>query len=408
MTIKENIHHIRKDFPLLSEKMNDQPLIYFDNAATTQKPLSVVEAVSDFYLRSNANVHRGNYQLSVLATELFEKARNTVQNCINAKHKEEIIFTRGTSESINALSTVFGKAFIHENDEVLITEMEHHSNLVPWQFLCELHKARLRYIPVNRNGELELEEIEQYFSPQTKILAITHVSNVLGTINPLKEIISAAHKHNIPVLIDGAQALSHIPVDVQDLDCDFYAFSAHKIYGPTGIGVLYGKKNYLEQMPPYMGGGEMIDQVSFEKSSFNELPYKFEAGTPNIAGALGMMKAMEYLQNISYEDLWNYEHELLVYAEEKLLQIPKLKIFGTASHKTSVISFNIDGIHHNDLAVLLDKMGVALRSGYHCAMPLMHKFNIHGTLRVSFALYNIKEEIDFFIKKLHKAIAMLS
>ncbi len=402
-----DVQEIRKDFPILSQKVHGKNLIYFDNAATTQKPQSVIEAISNYYKTENANIHRGIHSLAEKATHDYEETRKSVKAFLNAKHAEEIIFTRGVTEAINLVANSYGRAFVNEGDEIVISTMEHHSNIVPWQMLCEQRNAKLKVIPINDKGEIIFEEYLKLLSPKVKLVSVVHVSNALGTINPVKEIIEAAHKFNIPVMLDGAQASSHFDIDVQALDCEFYAFSAHKLYGPTGIGALYGKKELLDKMPPYQGGGEMIKDVSFEKTTYNELPYKFEAGTPNIADTVALKAAFEYIEKIGKTNMAAHEDALLKYATEQLLTIDGLRIIGTAEHKVSIASFVIEGVHHQDLAIILDREGIAVRTGHHCTQPLMSRFGILGTTRASFAFYNTFEEIDVFIKALHKAVGML-
>ncbi|WP_430813297.1 aminotransferase class V-fold PLP-dependent enzyme [Carboxylicivirga sp. RSCT41] len=389
-----NIEQIRKDFPILQEKVHGKPLVYFDNAATTHKPQIVIDAVSEVYQKYNSNIHRGVHHLSNVCTEAHENARLKVQKFINAKHLHEVIFTRGTTESINLIASSFGETFLKEGDEILVSQLEHHSNIVPWQLLEKRKGVKLRYIPINQDGELVLDAIDELLNSKTKLVSIAHISNALGTINPVKQLIDLAHSKDIPVLIDGAQAIQHVNVDVQSLDCDFYVFSGHKLYAPTGIGVLYGKEEWLNKLEPYHGGGEMIKTVSFEGTTFNELPFKFEAGTPDFAGSVGLGAAIDYVQSIGLDNIAQYEHELLEYATEKLAQIPDIRFFGTAASKTSVISFLIGDIHPFDLGTMLDKMGIAVRTGHHCAQPLMQFYNIPGTIRASFAIYNTKEEID--------------
>lgn len=397
----------RSDFPVLQQKINGNQLVYFDNAASTQKPIQVIQCISNYYQSTHANVHRGNHYLSQKATEQYENARKTVQHFLNAKSQNEIIFTRGTTESINLVATVFGRMMIKAGDEIIVSAMEHHSNIVPWQIMALERGAVLKVAEINTNGELLVEHLQSLMSEKTKIIALTHISNTLGTINPVKEIIKLAHQANIAVLIDGAQAVPHLKVDVQELDCDFYCFSGHKVYGPTGIGVLYGKEKWLELLPPYQGGGEMIESVSFEKTTYNRPPFKFEAGTPHIAGALGLAEALKYINNIGVEKIAAHENQLLHYTTEKLLNIQGAKIIGTASHKAGVISFLVDGTHPGDIGMLADKMGVAIRTGNHCTEPLMRKWNLPGTARASFALYNTFEEADVFINALNKAVKML-
>ncbi|GAB3508050.1 SufS family cysteine desulfurase [Emticicia fontis] len=402
-----DIQKIRADFPILDEKINGKDLVYFDNAATTQKPLPVLNALANYYGHYNANIHRGIHHLAEKATSAFEASRKTIQKFLNAKHAEEIIFTYGTTDGINLVAQTYGRAFLNIGDEIIISTMEHHSNIVPWQMLCEQNGCILRVIPINDNGELILEEYEKMLSEKTKFVSVVHVSNALGTINPVKYIIEKAHEVGAKVLIDGAQATSHLDIDVQDLDTDFYVFSAHKLYGPTGMGALYGKKEILEAMPPYRGGGEMIKEVTFEKTTYNELPYKFEAGTPNIADVIAVKTAIEYIEELGKENVAAYENELLAYATEQLSKIEGLKIIGQAKEKVSVISFIIDGIHPQDIGVILDQQGIAVRTGHHCTQPLMKRFGIPGTSRASFAVYNTKEEIDKLVKGIEKVKKMV-
>jgi len=404
---KEEIEHIRADFPILSEKVYNKDLIYFDNAATTQKPRCVVEKIEYAYFHLNANIHRGVHYLSLKATEAHEAARLTAAEFLHAEKKEEIIFTRGTTESINLVAFSFGEAFCHPGDEVIVSAMEHHSNIVPWQMLCERKGMKLRVIPVSENGELDMVAYSSLLNEKTRIVSVAHVSNVLGTINPVKEIIRIAHEKNIPVLIDGAQAVPHLSVDVRELDADFYVFSGHKIYGPTGIGILYGKEKWLNAIPPYQGGGEMISTVTFEKTTYNELPFKFEAGTPDYVGSTALAEALRYINNIGLDNIAAYENELLHYAEQQLMEIENMHIIGTAKDKCSVLSFLVDGMHPYDIGMLLDKLGIAVRTGHHCAQPIMDMFGIPGTVRASFAFYNTKEEIDRFTEALKKVINML-
>ena len=391
---------IRNDFPILSRKIYDKyPLVYLDNAATTQKPRQVVEAMVEEYYNVNANVHRGVHFLSQQATDLHEGARETVRRFLNARSTSEIVFTRGTTESINLVASCFGQAFMKEGDEVLITEMEHHSNIVSWQLLQQRQGIKIRVLPITDEGTLCLDSIDTYFNERTKIVSITHVSNVLGTINPVKEIIRIAHSHGVPVLIDGAQSTPHFKVDVQDLDCDFFAFSGHKIYGPTGIGVLYGKEEWLDRIPPYMGGGEMIKTVSFEHTTFNQLPYKFEAGTPDYVASTGLARALDYVSSVGFEFIEAYEKDLTAYAMQRMMEIPGMKIYGPKdiNQHDAVISFQVGDIHHLDMGTLLDRLGIAVRTGHHCAEPLMHRLGIEGTCRASFALYNTREEVDALV-----------
>ncbi|MEE0990292.1 MAG: cysteine desulfurase [Paludibacteraceae bacterium] len=397
MYIQNNIEQIRQDFPILNETVHKHKLVYLDNAATTQKPLSVIKKIEEGYTRQNANVHRGVHFLSQMATEAHEDARKTVQNFLGAEHSHEIIFTRGTTESINLVAYSFGETFLKEGDEIIVSEMEHHSNIVPWQLLRTRKNITIKVIPFNEKGELDLDVYASLFTERTRLVAVNHVSNVLGTINPVEDIIKTAHSHNVPVLIDGAQSVPHISVNVKDLDVDFYVFSGHKIYGPTGMGVLYGKEKWLDAMVPYQGGGEMIAQVSFENTTFNELPYKFEAGTPDFIGSTALAEAIRYVQNIGMDEIAAYETYLLNYATEKLKNLGDIRIFGTSEHKSAVISMQVGNIHHYDIGTLLDKLGIALRTGHHCAQPIMKHFGIEGTLRASFALYNTTEEIDALI-----------
>jgi cysteine desulfurase / selenocysteine lyase len=402
-----NSDKIRKDFPILHRQVNGKPLIYFDNGATSQKPQQVIDVINRYYQHENSNIHRGIHTLSQEATDAYEKARTTVQQFINAQHNHEVIFTSGTTGSVNLVASSFGKKNIQAGDEIIISTMEHHSNIVPWQMLCEEKGAVLKVIPINDKGELLIDEFKKLLSPKTKLVAVTHVSNTLGTINPVKEIIKLAKKAGAFVLIDGAQAVPHTKVDVQALDCDFYAFSAHKMFGPTGVGILYGKEAILNELPPYQGGGDMIKTVTFEKTTYNELPHKFEAGTPNIVGGLGLAAAIDYMNNIGIENIEAYEHELLSYATEKIKQIEGVRIIGEASNKASVLSFLVDGTHPSDIGMIIDKLGIAIRTGHHCTEPLMNRFDIPGTARASFAFYNTKEEIDTFILALERALKML-
>lgn len=389
-----DIQKIREDFPILDREVYGKPLIYLDNGATTQKPRQVVEAITDEYYSVNANVHRGVHFLSQQATELHEASRETVRRFINARSSNEIVFTRGTTESINLLASSFADSQMKEGDEVIVSVMEHHSNIVPWQLQAARKGIVLKVIPMNDRGELLLDEYEKLFSERTKLVSFAHVSNVLGTVNPAKEMIATAHAHGVPVLIDGAQSVPHMKVDVQDLDADFFAFSGHKIYGPTGVGVLYGKEEWLDKLPPYQGGGEMIQSVSFEKTTFNELPFKFEAGTPDYIGTTALAKALDYVSAIGMENIAAHEHELTLYAMQRLKEINGMRIFGEAEHKSSAISFLVGNIHHLDMGTLLDRLGIAVRTGHHCAQPLMIRMGIEGTVRASFGLYNTKEEID--------------
>ena len=400
-----DIQKIREDFPILDREVYGKPLIYLDNGATTQKPRQVVEAITDEYYSVNANVHRGVHFLSQQATELHEASRETVRRFINARSSNEIVFTRGTTESINLLASSFADSQMKEGDEVIVSVMEHHSNIVPWQLQAARKGIVLKVIPMNDRGELLLDEYEKLFSERTKLVSFAHVSNVLGTVNPAKEMIATAHAHG-PVLIDGAQSVPHMKVDVQDLDADFFAFSGHKIYGPTGVGVLYGKEEWLDKLPPYQGGGEMIQSVSFEKTTFNELPFKFEAGTPDYIGTTALAKALDYVSAIGMENIAAHEHELTLYAMQRLKEINGMRIFGEAEHKSSVISFLVGNIHHLDMGTLLDRLGIAVRTGHHCAQPLMIRMGIEGTVRASFGLYNTKEEIDMLAAGIERVSRM--
>ncbi len=398
---------LRCDFPILARTLyNKYPLVYLDNAATTQKPRMVVEAMRNEYYNVNANVHRGVHFLSQQATDLQEAGRETVRRFLNARSTSEIIFTRGTTESINLVASSFGQAFMHEGDEVIVSEMEHHSNIVPWQLLRERLGIGLRVIPITDDGHLQMEAYEQLFTEHTRLVSVTHVSNVLGTINPVQDIIRIAHAHGVPVLIDGAQSAPHMTVDVQAMDCDFFAFSGHKIYGPTGIGVLYGKENWLEQMPPYMGGGEMIKSVSFDRTTFNDLPYKFEAGTPDYVAVTGLAKALDYVTALGMDRIRDYEHELTQYALQRLGEIPGMRIFGPRQEREAVISFLVGHIHHLDMGTLLDRLGIAVRTGHHCAEPLMHRLGIEGTVRASFSFYNTREEVDALVDGIFRVMKM--
>ena len=401
-----DIQKIREDFPILSRTVYGKPLIYLDNGATTQKPKCVVDAIVDEYYSVNANVHRGVHFLSQQATNLHEASRETVRKFINARSTSEIIFTRGTTESINLVASSFTDAFMKEGDEVIVSVMEHHSNIVSWQIQALRKGIVLKVIPMNDRGELLIDEYEKLFTPRTKLVSVAHVSNVLGTINPVKQIASIAHAHNVPVLIDGAQGIPHMKVDVQDIDADFYVFSAHKIYGPTGIGVLYGKEDLLDKMPPYQGGGEMIKNVSFEGTTFNELPFKFEAGTPDYVGSTAMAKALDYVSAIGIDNIAAHEHELTVYAMQRMKEIPGMRIFGEAEHKGGVISFLVGDIHHFDMGTLLDRLGIAVRTGHHCAEPLMRRLGIEGTVRASFGMYNTKEEVDALVAGIERVSKM--
>ncbi|MBQ8224220.1 MAG: cysteine desulfurase [Bacteroides sp.] len=392
-----NISNIRNDFPILSRQVYDKPLVYLDNGATTQKPRQVVEVMTDEYYSVNANVHRGVHFLSQQATELHEGSRETVRRFIHARSTNEIVFTRGTTESINLLASSFCESQMQAGDEVIISTMEHHSNIVPWQLMAARRGIAIKVIPMDDRGELLFDEYCKLFTPRTRLVSVTHVSNVLGTVNPVERMIAFAHSQGVPVLVDGAQSIPHMPVDVQALDADFYVFSGHKVYGPTGVGVLYGKEEWLDRLPPYQGGGEMIQTVTFEKTTFNELPFKFEAGTPDYIGTTGLARALDYVTALGMEQIAAYEHELTTYATEQLKQIPGMRIFGEAEQKGSVISFLVGNIHHFDMGTLLDRLGIAVRTGHHCAQPLMQRLGIEGTVRASFGLYNTKEEIDALV-----------
>jgi len=403
-----NTDQLRREFPALHQEINKRPLIYFDNAATTQKPKAVIERILQYYGRENSNIHRGAHFLSQQATEAYEEARNTVQTFINAAFNHEIIFTRGTTESINLVAHSFCRKFVKQGDEIIISAMEHHSNIVPWQMACEDHGATLKVIPMDDRGVLDLDEFSKLLGAKTRLVAITHVSNALGTINPVKEITRMAHEKGVAVLIDGAQALSHLKVDVQDIDCDFYCFSGHKLYGPMGIGVLYGKEEWLNQMPPYQGGGEMIKEVTFAKTTYNELPYKFEAGTPSVGDVLGMEAAIRFISYLRPDEIAAHEHRLLQYATNQLQTLDNIRFIGTAPEKTSVISFLFNDIHPYDTGTILDKLGIAVRTGHHCAQPVMDYFQIPGTVRVSLAVYNTRSEIDQLIEALKKVREMFA
>jgi cysteine desulfurase/selenocysteine lyase len=398
-----DVNKIREDFPILKQSVHGKPLIYLDNAATSQKPRTVIEATTRYYSSDNSNIHRGVHALSERATKEYEEARLKAQRFINAPHAHEIIFVRGTTEAINLVMSSYGRANVGEGDEVLITTMEHHSNIVPWQILCEEKRARLRVAPINDDGELIWDEFEKSLSEKTRIVAVAHVANSLGTINPVSKIVEAAHRRGIPVLIDGAQAAPHLRIDVQRLDCDFYTLSGHKLFGPTGIGVLYGKTALLDAMPPYEGGGDMIASVTFEKTTYNVLPHKFEAGTPNIAGTIAFGAAIDYVTEVGLDEIAGYEHDLLAYGTEALSRIPGLRLIGTAKEKASVLSFVIEGIHPHDIGTILDREGIAIRTGHHCAMPVMDRFGVPATSRASLAFYNTKEEIDALVAGIYKA-----
>ena len=398
-----DIAGIRGDFPILAERIHGKPLVYLDNAATSQKPRAVIDAIVGYYEHLNANIHRGVHTLSVRATEAHDAARQTVKRFLNAADTREIIFLRGTTEAINLVAQSYGRTHVAAGDEVLITAMEHHSNIVPWQILCEERGARLVVGPIDDRGELRLDEFEKLIGPRTRMVAVTHVSNALGTVNPLREMIERSHRRGVPVLVDGAQAVPHFAVDVQALDCDFYAFSGHKVYGPTGIGVLYGKRALLEAMPPYQGGGDMISSVTFEKTTYNVLPFKFEAGTPDIAGAIALGAALEYIGGIGMDRIAAHEHELLAYATEAVGAIPGVQLIGTASERAGALSFVLDGVHPHDLGTILDREGIAMRTGHHCAQPVMERFGIPATARASFAVYNTKQEVDALVEGIQAA-----
>lgn len=398
----------REDFKILAQEVNKRPLVYLDNAATTQKPESVINAISEYYRTINSNIHRGVHHLSQLATTRFEEAREATRRYINAKNSYEVIFTRGATESINLIANSFSRAFLKAGDEVIVSEMEHHANIVPWQMACDIAGATLKVLPFNDEGILMIEKLEELITSKTKIISIAHISNSLGTINPIEEVIRIAHSHNIPVMIDGAQAVSHEKVDVQQLDCDFYCFSGHKMYAPMGIGVLYGKEKWLNAMPPYQGGGEMIQQVTFEKTTYNELPFKFEAGTPAVSDVTGLHTAIQYIEELGIDNILQHEQKLLHYATKQLSEIEGVKIYGTAPQKAAIISFNLEGIHPYDVGVIIDHLGVAVRTGHHCTQPVMQHFQIPGTVRASFALYNTEEEVDRLVEAVKKAKMMLS
>ena len=397
-----DVEAVRRDFPILNREVGGKPLVYLDSAATSQKPQAVIDALTAYYSGMNANVHRGVHTLSQEATDAYEGARSKVRDFINAAEDPEIVFTRGTTEGINLVAQTLGAQRVGQGSEVIISNMEHHSNVVPWQILCEQRGARLRVVPINEDGELLMDEYERLLGPQTALVSITHISNALGTINPVKDIVAMAHGHGVPVLLDGAQAVPHLGVDVRDLDCDFYAFSGHKLFGPTGIGVLYGKRTWLESMPPYQGGGEQIKSVTYEKTIYNDLPYKFEAGTPHIAGVIGLGAAIDYVNGIGMERAAAYEHELLEYGTEQLQAVEGLRLIGTAREKAAVLSFLLDGIHPHDIGTVLDTQGIAIRTGHHCAQPLMQRFQIPATARASLAFYNTKAEIDALVEGIHR------
>ena len=397
-----DVYRVREDFPILKQRVHGKPLIYLDNAATSQKPMSVIEAEQRFYTTDCSNIHRGVHQLSERATKAYEDVRVKVERLLNAAEAREIIFVRGTTEALNLVASTYGRQHLRAGDEIVISAMEHHSNIVPWQVLCEEKGAVLRVSPINDRGEMVFEEFEKLLNSRTKLVSVVHVSNVLGTINPVREIVEAAHRWNIPVLIDGAQAAPHLKIDVQKLDCDFYAFSSHKLYGPTGVGVLYGKARLLEAMPPYQGGGDMISSVSFEKTLYNVIPFKFEAGTPNIAATIGLGAAIDYVNKMGLENMGKYEHELLAYTTEAVSQIPGVRLIGTAKEKASVVSFVLEGVHPHDIGTVLDQEGIAIRTGHHCAQPLMQRFRIPATARASMSFYNTRQEVDALVAGIEK------
>jgi len=399
----QDVEQIKRDFPILDQKIHGHKLVYLDSAATSQKPRAVIDALVRYYEHDNANIHRGVHTLSVRATEAHDEARETVRRFIQAADANEIIFVRSATEAINLVAETYGRVNVGEGDEVLITAMEHHSNIVPWQMLCDEKRAHLRVAPINDAGELDLDAFEKLISPRTRIVAVTHVSNALGTVNPIRKIVQLAHAHDVPVLVDGAQAVPHLPVDVQALGCDFYVFSGHKVYGPTGIGVLYGKEEILAEMPPYQGGGDMISSVTFEKTTYNVVPYKFEAGTPDIAGAIGLGAALEYISKIGMDRIAVHEHDLLVYATEKVSAVPGVRLIGTAGERAGVVSFVMEGVHPHDLGTILDREGVAIRTGHHCAQPVMDRFGIAATARASFAVYNTRQDVDALVEGMRKA-----
>lgn len=402
-----DIQKIREDFPILKRQVNGKPLIYLDNGATTQKPKLVIDAIMSYYTDMNSNVHRGVHYLSQISTDAFEVTRRKLQEFINAAHDYEVIITKGTTDSINLVATCYGREFVHAGDEIIVSAMEHHSNIVPWQMLCEERGATLKVIPMNEEGELDMEAYKALLNEKTKLVSVNYVSNALGTINPVREIIQLAHAQDVPVLLDAAQAVQHIKIDVQELDVDFLAFSGHKMYGPTGVGVLYGKEEWLNKIPPYQGGGDMIKDVTFEKTTYNELPFKFEAGTPNIEAGIALNAAIDYINDLGIENIKAYEDELLAYATEQLSTVEGIRFIGTAKEKSSVISFVVDGTHPYDIGVILDKLGIAVRTGHHCAQPVMDQFHIPGTVRASLAVYNTKEEIDALVAGVKRATAML-
>lgn len=401
-----DVQSIRNDFPILGGTVNNHPLVYFDNAATTQKPQAVIDAIVEAYSRTNSNIHRGIHTLSQISTTQYEQARKTVQTFINAPSDKEIIFTKGVTESLNLVAQTFGEAFLHEGDEVIVSAMEHHSNLVPWQIVCARHKATLRFIPFNKAGVLDVEAYKNLFTEKTKFVSVVHISNTLGTVNPIQTLIDIAHSHNVPIMIDGAQSIQHCPIDVQKLDCDFFAFSGHKVYAPTGIGVLWGKEKWLEKLPPYQGGGDMIETVTLEKTTYNVLPFKFEAGTTNYVGAHALGVALRYIMNLGIENIQRHESELMAYATQKLQEIPQVTIIGNAPEKAGAISFEVAGAHPADLGMILDKQGIAIRTGTHCTEPIMQFYGVPGTARMSFGLYNTIEEIDYAARIIARVATM--
>jgi cysteine desulfurase / selenocysteine lyase len=404
LTERFDVHKVRKDFPILKQKVHGKPLVYLDNGATSQKPQVVIETMSRYYAAENSNIHRGVHFLSERATAAYEAARHKVKRFVNARSEQEIIFVRGTTEAINLVAQSYGRTFLKEGDEIIVSALEHHSNIVPWQMLCGQTGARLRVIPINHDGELVIEEYERLLSEKTKFVSVAHVSNALGTVVPVERIVRLAHERNVPVFLDGAQAAPHLKIDVQELGCDFYAFSGHKAFGPTGVGVLYGRSELLDAMPPYQGGGDMISLVTFEKTHYNVLPYKFEAGTPHIAGGIGLAAAVDYLEGLDWQQLAAHEHDLLAYGTAALSDIEGLRIIGTAREKAGVISFAFDHVHAHDVGTILDQEGVAVRAGHHCAMPVMQRFGVPATTRASFALYNTRDEIDILVKAIHRAL----
>jgi cysteine desulfurase / selenocysteine lyase len=404
MTEALDVNKIRRDFPILKQKVHGKPLVYLDNGATSQKPQIVIDTLNRYYVAENSNIHRGVHFLSERATAAYEEGRNKIKRFLNARSEQEVIFVRGTTEAINLVAQSYGRTFLKEGDEIIVSAMEHHSNIVPWQILCEQIGARLRVIPINHDGEIIVDEYRRLLNEKTKLVSITHVSNALGTIVPVKGIVRLAHERNVPVVVDGAQAVPHLKVDVQDLACDFYAFSGHKLFGPTGVGILYGRAELLDSMPPYQGGGDMISLVTFEKTHYNVLPYKFEAGTPHIAGGIGLAAAIDYVGGLDWRQIAAYEHDLLVYATAALSDIEGLRIIGTAKEKVGVISFVFDHVHAHDVGTILDQEGVAVRAGHHCAMPVMQRFGVPATTRASFALYNTREEVDILVRAIHRAL----